>query len=130
LKNLAIYGAGGFGRETVLLVGQINATNPTWKRDGFYDDGMKRHAMGNDFRVLGPVEELNALKSDPDVALAIADSSVRQQFSDGFDRHGCRDPDDLAIGDRRGVGAGAVVTKDFPGDVTLIAMPANVLNKK
>jgi len=41
LKKIAIIGAGGFGRETLLAVHQINGCQEEWKIIGFFDDGTK-----------------------------------------------------------------------------------------
>jgi len=30
MKDIAIYGAGGFGREVACLINKINEVNPTW----------------------------------------------------------------------------------------------------
>ena len=39
MNNIAIYGAGGLGREVALMIHQINSHNPDpWKIVGFYDD--------------------------------------------------------------------------------------------
>ena len=39
MKNIAIYGAGGFGREVACLLNIINEKEPTWNLVGFFDDG-------------------------------------------------------------------------------------------
>jgi hypothetical protein len=35
---LVIFGAGGLGREVLLLIQQLNEAQPTWQVRGFYDD--------------------------------------------------------------------------------------------
>ena len=39
LKQIAIFGAGGFGMEVAMLVEHINEAKPTWDLIGFFDDG-------------------------------------------------------------------------------------------
>ena len=38
MKNLIIVGAGGFGRETLMTINEINEINMTWNVLGFIDD--------------------------------------------------------------------------------------------
>jgi len=38
IRDLALVGAGGLGRETAELVRSINADRPTWRLVGFFDD--------------------------------------------------------------------------------------------
>ena len=42
MKKIAIYGAGGFGREVACLLNKINEVEPTWDLVGFFDDGVTR----------------------------------------------------------------------------------------
>lgn len=35
MRDIAIYGAGGFGRETACLIKEINSVKPTWNLIGF-----------------------------------------------------------------------------------------------
>ena len=39
MRDIAIYGAGGFGREIACLIKEINGVEPTWNLIGFFDDG-------------------------------------------------------------------------------------------
>ena len=43
MKEIAIYGFGGFGREVACLIRKINERQPRWKFIGYFDDG---HAAG------------------------------------------------------------------------------------
>ena len=38
MKDIAIYGAGGFGREVACLLRRINEQAPKWNLIGFFDD--------------------------------------------------------------------------------------------
>lgn len=70
MKDLAIYGAGGCGKETFLLIQQINEESPQWNVVGFYDR-MYEKGYDNGFgKVLGGIDDLNAV--DRDLALVIA----------------------------------------------------------
>ena len=39
LKDIVIIGAGGVGRETALIIEDINEVNKEWNLLGFVDDG-------------------------------------------------------------------------------------------
>ena len=72
LKNIAIYGAGGFGREVACLINKINAVEPTWNLIGFFDDGVEKNTAISHFGpVLGGMQDLNAWQSKIYVVIAI-----------------------------------------------------------
>ena len=72
LKNIAIYGAGGFGREVACTINKINEVEPTWNLVGFFDDGVEKGRMVSHFGpVLGGIDELNAYQDEINVAIAI-----------------------------------------------------------
>ena len=61
MKQIAIYGAGGFGREVACLLNKINEVEPTWELVGFFDDGIEKGTQVSHFgKVLGGIDELNA----------------------------------------------------------------------
>ncbi|PID40449.1 MAG: acetyltransferase [Proteobacteria bacterium] len=78
LKNIAIFGAGGFGLEVAMLIQQINAVSPTWNIHGFFDDGIPPGTRVNDWEVLGGVDELNSHQKSLAVAFALGMSNVRE----------------------------------------------------
>ena len=78
MKKLAVYGAGGLGRETALLIEQINHARPSFKMVGFFDDGMAVGTVVDKWKVLGGLQQLNESVTAFDVILAIADTSVRK----------------------------------------------------
>lgn len=72
MKELAIYGFGGFGREVACLIKQINDLKPTWSLIGFFDDGYSKGVSNRYGRVLGGLDELNGWHSELNVILAMA----------------------------------------------------------
>ena len=59
MKSIAIYGAGGFGREVACLLNAINKNNAVWNFIGFFDD-IKNIGYTNEYgKVLGGINELN-----------------------------------------------------------------------
>lgn len=63
MKNIAIFGAGGFGREVACLIRIINErlTEPEWNLIGFFDDNkeMKGKMVSHYAPCLGGLDELN-----------------------------------------------------------------------
>ena len=66
MKKIAIYGAGGFGRETACLIHTINEVKPQWELIGFFDDNpsLKGKMVSHYAPCLGGIEELNAKLED------------------------------------------------------------------
>lgn len=72
MKNIAIYGAGGFGREVACTINKINEIKPTWNLLGFFDDGVEKGKMISHFGpVLGGMEALNAYDKEINVVIAV-----------------------------------------------------------
>ena len=71
MKDIVIYGAGGFGREIACLLNLINEKIPEWNIIGFLDDNEAIWGTENKYgRVLGGVDWLN--QYDKPLAAAIA----------------------------------------------------------
>lgn len=76
-KKIAIYGAGGFGREVACLLNKINEAEPTWELIGFFDDGVVSGTPISHFgKVIGGIEELNAYPTEISVAITIGNPKV------------------------------------------------------
>jgi sugar O-acyltransferase (sialic acid O-acetyltransferase NeuD family) len=58
-KEIAVFGAGGFGLEVVMLIEQINEETNGWEIIGFFDDGIDVGKIINDYPVLGGINKLN-----------------------------------------------------------------------
>lgn len=71
MKDIAIYGAGGFGREVACLLMKINQKEPQWNFIGFFDDG-KEIGESNEYgKILGGINELNTFKTPLSIIMAI-----------------------------------------------------------
>ena len=77
MKDLVIVGAGGFGRETALMVDQIRS----WNLLGFYDDRLESGSIIDGKPVLGNIALLNQTKHRLSVVIAIADPLTRQSLA-------------------------------------------------
>lgn len=72
MKKIAVFGAGGFGREVTCIINQINEEQPTWDFIGYFDDGVAKGTQISHFgEVLGGMDELNSYGEDLCLAIAI-----------------------------------------------------------
>lgn len=86
LKDIAIYGAGGFGREVACTINKINEIEPTWNLVGFFDDGVEKGKFVSHFApVLGGMRELNAWQSQINVVMAIGNPSTVKKLVEKID---------------------------------------------
>ena len=79
MKDIAIFGVGGFGREVLTLIQDINKREPTYNIIGFFDDGHEKGEMVNDLPVLGKTNDLNEWKSDLALAISIGNPIVKKK---------------------------------------------------
>jgi sugar O-acyltransferase (sialic acid O-acetyltransferase NeuD family) len=77
IQDIAIYGAGGLGRELALMIQQINKHSQQWNIVGFFDDGLNRNDKVDSWVVLGGLADANGWSKKLSIVLAIADSHVR-----------------------------------------------------
>lgn len=87
IKDIAIYGAGGFGREVACLIRLINESlpEPRWNIIGFFDDNEELKGTRNEYgQVLGGITELNAWESHLDIAIAIGTPQIVKHIADGI----------------------------------------------
>ena len=70
VKDIAIFGAGGFGREVACLLRKINAVEPTWNFIGFYDDGLEKGSRVDYGEILGGIADLNVVDRPLSVVVA------------------------------------------------------------
>lgn len=74
MKDIAIYGAGGLGREIACLIHKINEVSPTWNLIGFFDDGYNSNqAISTYGKVLGGMKVLNSWQAKLAIVLAFGD---------------------------------------------------------
>jgi sugar O-acyltransferase (sialic acid O-acetyltransferase NeuD family) len=79
MKKIIIVGAGGFGRELLQWIKDINYIKPTWIIEGFIDDNLD--ALNNltcDFNVIGKISDWQ-VKNNEVFALAIAEPHIKEQ---------------------------------------------------
>lgn len=80
MKDIAIFGAGGFGREVACIIKRINKIEPTWNFIGFFDDNEALKGTRNEYgEVLGGMQELNAW--DKELCIAVGIGSPKAVFA-------------------------------------------------
>lgn len=77
LPRLVIAGAGGLGREVLVLARQINALQPRWQLAGFYDDLAPATPTVHGLPYLGSLAALNAAPEPLQVVVAVGNSRSR-----------------------------------------------------
>ena len=92
MKDLLIYGFGGFGHEVACLVNHINKEKPTWNLIGYIDDGVPVGTLCKFGKVLGNCDTLNEWNKPVSVVISIGNiraleivSKKKESFS-GFSK--------------------------------------------
>ncbi|WP_035171829.1 acetyltransferase [Caldanaerobius polysaccharolyticus] len=81
LKQIAIIGAGGVGKEVALLIEEINNIKPTWDLIGFIDDNEELHGKYiNGIKILGGIDYLSNNVDKIFVVCAIADYKIKKSI--------------------------------------------------
>ena len=122
MKKLAIFGAGGFGREVAQLICDINSVEKNFDLVGFYDDGIAKGSEINSWKVLGGINELNRINEVLWVVLAIGDPKIKKNLVDSIVNQNVKFPilihpksilgnrDHLKIGEGTIITAGCIAT--------------------
>jgi sugar O-acyltransferase (sialic acid O-acetyltransferase NeuD family) len=80
MKKMAIFGAGGFGREVKWLIDDINAQTPVWDFIGYFDDDFSHVKHIDPSLCLGGTNELNAWKDEINLVFAIGNPMVKRKI--------------------------------------------------
>lgn len=81
MKNIAIFGAGGFGREVKTIIDKINSIHPnTYNFLGFYDDGFEKDTIINGYPVLGGITDINSIKESICLVISIGDPKIKHKI--------------------------------------------------
>ncbi|ALI98356.1 acetyltransferase [Rufibacter tibetensis] len=81
-QKIAIVGAGGLGKEVLMLIHQINHVTPKWNVVGFYDDASPAHPEICGYPYLGTVEDLNSIEKPLHAVLAIGNCQAKTDVAD------------------------------------------------
>lgn len=81
MKDIAIYGFGGYGREIASIIKSINTVKPTWNILGFFDDDQSKLGLENEYgKVLGGIDFVNSYDKELSVVMAIASPNVLEKI--------------------------------------------------
>lgn len=83
MKDIAIYGAGGFGREVACLIKRINSfgNKPEWNFIGFFDDGVMSGTSNEYGTILGSLEDVNLWSRPLNIVFAIGSPRIVEKLS-------------------------------------------------
>lgn len=84
MKNIAIYGFGGFGREVACLLKKMNETTPVWNLIGFIDDGVEAGTANRYGKVLGGIDFVNNYSSELNIVISIANPHIIKKLVSGI----------------------------------------------
>ncbi len=80
MKDIIIIGAGGFGRELLQWIKDINNIKPTWNIKGFIDDNLNSlNGYKCDYEVIGSINDWIPLENEV-FALAIANPQTKEKI--------------------------------------------------
>ena len=140
MKDIAIFGAGGLGRETTILIKTINKAGGDWHFVGYFDDGKDKGTQISHFgKVLGGVAEINAWPTALAIVVAIGNpksiKGVRERITNPqicfpnliAPTVTIADPETFSIGEGNILGGGTWISTDvkigsynlFNGDVVM-----------
>jgi len=136
MKNLAIVGLGGFGREVKMLIDQINFIQPKYNFIGYFDDNVNIQ-MSATHRFLGSITDLNFWPEDIDVVFAIGNPMIRKdlvsRISNGritfpaLIHPSCIIAEDCKIGHGAIICAGSIITVNVEiGDHVIINLMTTI----
>lgn len=97
MENLAIYGAGGFGREVACLIQAINEVEPKWNLIGFFDDNVLLVESSNEYgKILGGIEILNKWEEPLSVIMAIGNPLILEKVVNKIQNQNIKFPNIIA----------------------------------
>ncbi|WP_332452534.1 acetyltransferase [Chryseobacterium aquaticum] len=83
MKNIAIFGAGGFGREVKTIIDAINKkTKNTYHFVGFFDDGFEKGTLINNCPILGGINEINEYSEELSLVICLGDPKIKKNIID------------------------------------------------
>lgn len=78
MEKIAIVGAGGFAREVLTLINDINKVHPLYEVVGFVDDDKSKTIHG--LPVIGNDEEVNATTAPLSLVIAVGEPHLKERI--------------------------------------------------
>lgn len=82
MEKIAIVGAGGFAREILTLINDINKVNPLYEVVGFVDSDKSKTIHG--LPVIGDDDEVNATTEPLSVVIAVGEPHLKEKIQRKF----------------------------------------------
>ncbi len=82
MNDIAIYGAGGLGREIQMLIEQINLSKNTWSFRGFFDDAYEKGDIINGAKIMGGIQDVNSHEKKLSLVLAFGKPETKKYISE------------------------------------------------
>lgn len=136
MKDIAIFGAGGFGREVACLIKRINEKEPTWNFIGFFDDNeaLKGQPISHFGTCLGGTTALNAWAKPLAVVMAIGSSMVVKKIVEKITNQNVEFPNlihpnfNLSDPDTFSIGRGNIIQGDCTATCNVTIGDFNIFN--
>lgn len=135
MTDIAIYGAGGLGREVAAMIKMINDRKPTWNFVGFIDD---THTPGDEIshygKVIGGRDMLNAMSNPPAIVICVGSPAARRAIVESITNPAVEYPNlispDFVIEDEQtfNMGIGNIIKSHCRVTVNVSVGDFNVLN--
>lgn len=128
MNKIAIFGAGGFGKEVATVIQKINEQNHRWEMIGFFDDGIPKGTSVSKYgTVLGGRDELNNWRTPLALVFAIGKPQTLKKVYEGIQNQNVEYPNiihpDVYFADQEtlNMGKGNVIVRacSFSVDVTI-----------
>lgn len=92
MRKVVVVGAGGYGRELLQWIKDINAVTPTWEIAGFIDDNVNAlDGVECDYAIIGTISAWQP-KEDEDFALALGSPETKEKVATMLKAKGARFP--------------------------------------
>ena len=138
MKDIAIYGAGGFGREIACLIRIINESEKEikWNLIGFFDDdpALKGQKISHYGICLGGIKELNEYQGELALTISIGSPLVMREIAQKITNHNVYFPNiihpDFVIKDPETftIGKGNIIQDGCSASCNVIIGDFNVFN--
>ena len=82
MKKIAIIGAGGFAREILALINDINRQDPQYEVVGFVDSNKGQNIHG--YPIIGTDEEVNQTKEPIALVIAVGEPRIKRRIREKY----------------------------------------------
>ncbi|MGM9774597.1 MAG: acetyltransferase [Candidatus Egerieousia sp.] len=78
--KIAVFGAGGFGREVMAMIEELTRTTGRLEIAGFFDDGVTPGILVNGYKTLGGMDAINSYPEDLGLVIAVGSPGVKKKI--------------------------------------------------